>query len=85
MTELFSQAGLRKVSKNYVPGKLRSGTTDIYWSMMTEVAAPVVAALNSADDDMKEKIKKEVYNEKYPDGNVIMDSGSIVVYGVKEN
>lgn len=88
MTELFSHAGLRNVSRNYVPGKLRSGTTDVYWSMMTEVVAPVVAALKSADDDIKEKIKREVYNtvsEKYPDGNVIMDSGSIVVYGVKEN
>jgi SAM-dependent methyltransferase len=88
MTDLFSKAGLKNVSQNHVPGKLNSGTTDVYWSMMTEIAAPVVSALNDADDNMKEKIKREVYNavsEKYPDGKVIMDSGSIVVYGEKEN
>jgi hypothetical protein len=35
---------------------------------------------------MREKIKSEVYQvvgEKYPDGNVIMDSSAIVIYGEK--
>ncbi len=53
---------------------------------MTEVGAPIVAALSNADDAMKAKIKKEVYqiiNEKYSEGNVVIDSGSIVVYGEK--
>jgi hypothetical protein len=54
--------------------------------MMTEVGAPIVAALSNADDATKEKIKREVYQvvgEKYPDGNVIIDSSSIVIYGEK--
>jgi hypothetical protein len=35
---------------------------------------------------MKEKIKTEVYqalNQKYPDGNIIIDSSALVIYGEK--
>lgn len=83
---LFQQAGLKNTSEKEVLGKLKSGTTDIYWNMMTEVAAPFVAALSQADDAMKEKIKTEVYqalNQKYPDGNIIIDSSALVIYGEK--
>ena len=86
MSGLFSQAGLNNISQNIIPGKLNSKTTDVYWEMMTEVGAPIVAALSNADDAMKEKIKTEVYeivNEKYLEGNVIIDCSSIVVYGEK--
>jgi ubiquinone/menaquinone biosynthesis C-methylase UbiE len=84
--ELFQQAGLKNTSEKEVTGKLRSGTADVYWNMITEVAAPFVAALNQADDAMKEKIKAEVYqalNQKYPDGNIIIDSSALVIYGEK--
>jgi ubiquinone/menaquinone biosynthesis C-methylase UbiE len=83
---LFQQAGLKNISEKEVTGKLKSGTTDVYWNMMTEVAAPFVAALSQADDAMKEKIKTEVYqalNQKYPDGNIIIDSSALVIYGEK--
>jgi len=86
MSDLFSQAGLKNISLYEIAGKLNSKTTDIYWEMMTEIGAPIVAALSSADDELREKIKTEVYNvvnEKYPDGNVIMDSSAIVIYGEK--
>ena len=86
MSGLFSQAGLNNISQNIIPGKLNSKTTDVYWEMMTEVGAPIVAALSNADNAMKEKIKTEVYeivNEKYLEGNVIIDCSSIVVYGEK--
>jgi ubiquinone/menaquinone biosynthesis C-methylase UbiE len=86
MSDLFSQAGLKNISLYEIAGKLNSKTTDVYWEMMTEIGAPIVAALSSADDNMREKIKSEVYqvvNEKYPDGNVIMDSSAIVIYGEK--
>ncbi|MES2410020.1 MAG: class I SAM-dependent methyltransferase [Bacteroidota bacterium] len=88
MVELFQQAGFANVSQREVTGKLKSNTTDVYWSMMTEVAAPFVAALSKADDAMKEKIRKEVYqqvNERYPDGNVQIDSSALVIYGEKAN
>lgn len=86
IVELFQQVGFLNVSQREVAGQLKCQTTDVYWNMMTEVAAPIVAALTKADDAMKKKIKKEVYqviNDKYPDGNVQIDSSSIVIYGEK--
>ena len=86
MTDLFSQAGLKNVSANEVTGKLNCKTTDVYWSLMNEVAAPVVAALSKADDALKQKIKTEVYslvNERYPEGAVAIDSSALVIYGEK--
>ncbi|MCW9066049.1 MAG: class I SAM-dependent methyltransferase [Ignavibacteriaceae bacterium] len=86
MSDLFSKAGLKNISLYEIAGKLNSKTTDVYWEMMTEIGAPIVAALGSTDDAVREKIKTEVYqvvSEKYPDGNVIMDSSAIVIYGEK--
>ena len=88
MVDLFQEAGFINVSQSEVAGKLKCNTTDVYWNMMNEVAAPIVAALSKADDAMKEKIKKEVYhtiNEKYSDGNVQIDSSAQVIYGEKGN
>lgn len=53
---------------------------------MTEVAASIVAALSKADDEMKAKIKSEVFeiiNQKYPDGNIAIDCNALVIYGEK--
>lgn len=86
MADLFKQAGLKNIVQKEVTGKLPSGTADIYWDLMTEVGAPVVAALSKANEEMKQKIKTEVFrkiNEKYPDGNVEIDSSSIVIYAEK--
>jgi hypothetical protein len=83
---LFQLAGLKNTYEEEVSGKMHCGTMDVYWNMMTEVAAPFVAALSKADDAMKEKIKKEVFemvNQKYPAGNVVIDSSALVIYGEK--
>ena len=53
---------------------------------MNEIAAPVVAGLSKADDTMKDKIREEVYkslNQKYPDGNILVDSSALIIYGEK--
>ena len=84
--DLFNNAGLKNTSEREVGGKLKCGTADVYWDMMTEIAAPFVAALSKADDVMKEKIRNEVHQivmDKYPDGNVVIDAASLVVYGEK--
>ncbi|MDH4091264.1 MAG: class I SAM-dependent methyltransferase [Cyclobacteriaceae bacterium] len=84
--DLFKQAGFKNTTEKELAGKLKCGTTDVYWNMMTEIAAPFVAALSKADDAMREKIKREVYQivkEKYPDGNVTIDASSLIVYGEK--
>lgn len=86
ISDIFHQAGLKNISVKEVAGKMNCRTADVYWNSMTEVAAPVVAALNKADDFMKTKIKNEVFQkvtEKYPDGNVLIDSNALVIYGEK--
>ena len=86
ISDLFLQAGLKNISQREIAGKLNSKTTDAYWTMMTEVAAPVVAGLSKADEAKREKIKGEVYqalNQKYPDGNIAIDSSALVIYGEK--
>jgi len=86
MTNIFNQAGFKNVSESEVACELKCGTTEIYWEMMTEIAATVVAALSKADDAMKDKIKTEVQellNRKYPDGNLILDGSALLIYGEK--
>lgn len=83
---LFLQAGLKNISVKEVTGKLNCKTTDVYWKAMNEVAAPVVSALSKADEAMKERIKREVFNvinQEYSDGNVLIDSSALVIYGEK--
>ena len=53
---------------------------------MTDVVAPVVAAISKADDAMELKTKNEVFeliNQKYPNGKVAIDSNALVIYGEK--
>jgi hypothetical protein len=53
--------------------------------MITEVGAPVVAALSKADDAMRQKIKKEVFelvSQRYP-GDVAIDASAIVISAEK--
>ena len=86
ISDLFLQAGLKNILQKEVTGKLKCKTAGIYWNVMTEVVAPVVAALSKANDTMKEKIKREVHravNQKYPDGNVLIGSSALVIYGEK--
>ena len=54
--------------------------------MMTDVAAPFVAALSKAEDEMKEKIKQEVFqkiNEKFGNATVSLDGSALVIAGEK--
>jgi len=86
LSDLFSQAGLKNVSENEVTGKLNCQTTDVYWNSMNDIAAPVVAALSKANEEIKEKIKIEVYslvNQKYLNKSVVIDSSALVIYGEK--
>ncbi|TBX69906.1 methyltransferase domain-containing protein [Flavobacterium silvisoli] len=86
MADLFKQAGLQNTQQTEVTGKLNSQTADNYWTMMTEVAAPIVAALSKADEAMKAKIKTEVYEalqQQYPDGKVCIDSSAWVIFAEK--
>src|SRR5205085_11848049 len=85
MKEIFETAGFRNTQQKEVQTKLRSGTKDRYWNMMTEVGAPVVAALSKADEETRIKIRKEVFEQleqKYP-GDVAIDASAIVITAEK--
>lgn len=85
MKEIFEKAGFKNITEKEVPTKLNSGTIETYWNMMTDVAAPVVAALGKANDAMREKIKKEVFEmvkQKYP-ATVAVDASAIVISAEK--
>ena len=86
ISELFMQAGLKNISETEVSGKLEPGNRKIYWNFMTEIAAPVVAALKNADCEMKVKVRSEVFNlikQKFPDGALSIESNALVIYGEK--
>ena len=83
---LFEKAGLQQVTETPVKSTLKSGNVDTYWQMMTEIAAPFVAAMSKADEATREKIKKEVYEtvqQRFPDGKVVIDAAALVIAGMK--
>lgn len=83
--ELFEKAGLKNIAEKEVQSKMKSGTVETYWAMMTEIGAPIVAALSKADEPMKEKIKKETFEQvkqRYP-GEVDIDTSALVLSGEK--
>lgn len=82
---LFEKAKLKNITEKEVASKLNSGTVETYWNMMTEIGAPIVAALSKADDAMRQKIKTEVFElvrQKYH-GTVAIDAGAIVISAEK--
>ncbi|MBK8282706.1 MAG: methyltransferase domain-containing protein [Saprospiraceae bacterium] len=86
ISDLFLEAGLKNIKQKEITAKMHFKTADIYWDMMTEVITLVVLALSNAEDDIKENIRKEVYHlldQKYPDGNILMDSSALLIEGVK--
>jgi ubiquinone/menaquinone biosynthesis C-methylase UbiE len=86
IADLFRQAGLRNINETEVNGKLSTGTAEVYWNFMTDVVAPVVAALSKADNSLKTAIKNDVYetiNRKFPDGAVEIDCNALVIYAEK--
>jgi ubiquinone/menaquinone biosynthesis C-methylase UbiE len=86
METIFKKAGFKNISVHEVTGKLKCLTADTYWNVMTELAAPVVAALDKADDITRVKIKREVIelvSKRYAEGQVEIESSALVIYGEK--
>lgn len=86
IADLFTQAGLKNISQSELPGLLNCGNAETYWSFMSEVVGPVVSALSQTDNETKERIKAEVYqlvNQKYPDGNVLIEASALIISGEK--
>jgi len=84
--DLFTRAGLKNITETEVRGKLKIGNRKVYWNYMTEVVAPVVAALSGTDCETKVNIRSEVFQTiklNYPDGELAIDSNAFVIYGEK--
>jgi ubiquinone/menaquinone biosynthesis C-methylase UbiE len=82
MRSIFEMAGFKNIKEEEVYTTLNSGTINTYWNMMTEVGAPIVAALNKADVNMRNKIKNEVFalvDERYPEGKVAIEGSAIII------
>lgn len=59
MKSLFEKAGFKNVNEKEIDGKTTYPDFEFFWTMMNEVAAPVVAALNNADVETRKKVKDE--------------------------
>lgn len=83
---LFSSSGLHHVTERAVDGEIQFDSPEMFWNLHTEVAAPVVAALNKADEEMIASIKAEVFqslHEKYPGDHPAPHYSSLIIYGEK--
>jgi len=84
--EILEKAGFTDVQEREVTSKIRSGTVDNYWSMMSEIGAPIVAALSKADEPTKQQIEKEIketVKSRFP-GEVAIDASANVIWGKKK-
>jgi ubiquinone/menaquinone biosynthesis C-methylase UbiE len=84
MTNEMINAGFKNIKENKLKGLLKCGTIENYWDFITEVASPM--AYGKADKILKQEIKEEVLakvKKKCLDGNIEMDSSSIIIYGEK--
>ena len=86
VADLLTQAGFKNVTQQEVRSKLDCKTVDVYWTMMNEIAAPVVAGLSKADEAAQDQIKAEVYQavqQRYPEGDIKIDAAALVVSAEK--
>jgi ubiquinone/menaquinone biosynthesis C-methylase UbiE len=84
MTEQFEKAGFSNVTEHEVGTGLKMDA-ETYWEMITEVGAPIVAAMSQADAQMRDQIKHEVFrkiHEKFPDNNINLQGSAILICGV---
>lgn len=86
IAEHLSNAGLVNVRQEEVATRLNIGTADRYWELMTEVGAPIVAALSKADEPMRAKIKEQVFtlvHERFAPDAVVFDASALLISGEK--
>jgi SAM-dependent methyltransferase len=57
IASIFRETGLRDVAESDVRGSLELESGDEYWTLLTEVTAPVVAVLAGVDTDTRERIR----------------------------
>jgi ubiquinone/menaquinone biosynthesis C-methylase UbiE len=83
---LFRNVGLEGVSVKTILSSFNFKNSETYWQVMTDVAAPVAAALSQAGDVMKAQIKNEILmilENKFSNEDVLMAAESRIIFGKK--
>ena len=83
MAEQFKKAGFKNINESEVNTALNMDAAT-YWEMITEVGAPIVAAMSNADAPKREQIKNEVFkkiHEKFPNGDISLQGFAILISG----
>ena len=86
MKEIFQHAGLKNISEKEISGVNNFENAEHYWEFMNDVAAPVVSALSKADEEMRTKIKKAVFEkaQKFSsDGKISLPWCALIISGEK--
>lgn len=86
LKNIFEQEQLKNLFEQEVNSQLHSGTAEMYWNMMTEIAAPFVSALSKADANTVATIKKEAIQtieQHFGKVNVAIDASALVIGGEK--
>ena len=86
MKNIFEQAGFKNIQEKEVALTMNSVTIDNYWDMMTEVGAPIVAALSKASEATVQTIKAQVFElvkEKYGTENIALEASAVIISGEK--
>jgi ubiquinone/menaquinone biosynthesis C-methylase UbiE len=86
LVDICKEAGFKNTSETEINGKLNADSADNYWEFITEVGAPIVAALSKAGEPVKVKIKRDVFDllsQRFGKTDIVIDSSSLVIYGEK--
>ena len=86
MSKVFAEAGLRDIAEKEVSCDMIHDTPQRYWEFMTDIAAPVVAGLDRANEATRERIRAEVLDlarQSMCDGVVQMRSTATVIVGTR--
>ena len=86
IANILKQAGFKNIQESEIISKVDYKSFDVYWNIMLEVAAPIVAAMAGASETTFNGIKAEVeelFKSKNPDGDALLNYGALVIYGEK--
>jgi ubiquinone/menaquinone biosynthesis C-methylase UbiE len=79
---VLKAAGLGEVTEKVIVGRVTYESAAHYWTMMTEVAAPVAGALSQASESVREQIRQEVFAALHFDGSPVkLDFSARVIVG----
>jgi ubiquinone/menaquinone biosynthesis C-methylase UbiE len=87
MTGLLQEAGFKNLKEKKIESRVQYENANHYWTMMNEVAAPVVAVLSQATEETKAKIKNDLFQileeKTSPNGVLSLPFDATIFYGEK--